>query len=1016
MKINGVSSDMTRHNQIERSLRESEERYRTLAESSLTGVYLIQEGRFRYVNPALASIFGYTVAEITDTLGPLDLTVPEDRLIAAENIRRRIDGEIQEIRYALRGLRKNGEIIYVEVHGRRLDYLGKPAVMGTLIDITERERAQKALRDSEERFRTLTETTSSIILIYQGEHMRYVNRAAEALLGYTRQEILAKTFWDVIYPDDQEMIRQRGLARQRGENVPPNIQVRVVTKHGEIRWVDFTAAMVEFEGKPAVLGTAFDITRRKQAEDAMRLQSTALNAAANAIVITDQDGTIQSVNPAFTTLTGYTASEAIGKNPRDLVKSGVQDTEFYRTMWKTLLANKVWRGEIVNRKKDGSLYTEDQTITPVTGGNGVITNFIAIKEDVTDRKNAEQTVRESESRLSAFLEATLDGVVVEHDDRVVFANKAFAKMYGYADPAELAGKHISELQSDEDIVRMTEYARRRERGESAPTRYEFRGKHKDGSLIDLEVSVSVFQIAGKFHIISIVRDISDRKLAEKQIREQAELLDNASDGILVRNLENQILFWNKGAERMYGWRRDEVLGRTVSEFLYPDSTDKFPELRKEILNSGDWEGEVEHKTKSGEIITVRTHWTLMRDQGGNPQSILSVNTDITEKKSFEAHVLRTQRLESLGTLAGGIAHDLNNVLAPILLSFEAIKRKISGDQRTLQLLSVAEASATRGKNIIAQILTFARGIEGAQGPIQLKHLLGECEQIIKETFPKSIMLEAAIPKNLWPISGDATQIHQVLMNLCVNARDAMPQGGTMRLAASNLHLDQEFVSMRVGAQTGPHVLLEVSDTGVGIPKENLDRIFDPFFTTKEVGKGTGLGLSTIHTIVRGHGGFVDVNSRVGLGTTFRVYLPATAGAGQEDAGRPEERFPQGNGEMILIVDDEASIRDITSETLQMFNYRIVTAENGVEAVAQLAKYKDELDLVLMDLMMPVMDGPAAMRAMRRIKPDIRIIASSGIVPGEGSGESDIDVQAFLEKPYAAERLLNVIHGVLTKHK
>jgi nitrogen fixation negative regulator NifL len=890
---------MTRHNQIERSLRESEERYRTLAESSLTGVYLIQEGRFRYVNPALASIFGYTVAEITDTLGPLDLTVPEDRLIAAENIRRRINGEIQEIRYAFRGLRKNGEIIHVEVHGRRLDYLGKPAVMGTLIDITERERAQKALRDSEERFRTLTETASSIILIYQGEHMRYVNRAAEALVGYTRQEILAKTFWDVIYPDDQEMIRQRGLARQRGENVPPNIEVRVVTKHGEIRWVDFTAAMVEFEGKPAVLGTAFEITRRKQAEDAMRLQSTALNAAANAIVITDQDGTIQSVNPAFTTLTGYTASEAIGKNPRDLVKSGVQDAEFYRTMWKTLLANKVWKGEIVNRRKDGSLYTEEQTITPVVNEAGAITNFIAVKQDITDRKRAEQDLKESESRLSAFLEATRDGVLVESNDVVVYANKALADLYGYSDSADIVAMNVGELLSEEDALRVKDYARKRVRGEPAPTSYEFKGKKKDGTLIDVEVSVSMFHRDGRPYIISVVRDITKRKQTEQQI------------------------------------------------------------------------------------------------------------------KQFEAQVLRTQRLESLGTLAGGIAHDLNNVLAPILLSFEAIRRKIADDPRMMQLLSIAESSALRGKSIIAQVLAFARGLEGTGGPVQIRHLLGECEQIIKETFPKSIILKTSIPKDLWAVLGDATQIHQVLMNLCVNARDAMPQGGTTKLTAVNVHLDKEFVSMRVGAHAGPHVQLEVSDTGVGIPREHLDRIFDPFFTTKEVGKGTGLGLSTVHAIVKAHGGFVDVASTVGYGTSFKVYLPATESP-QRDMEKIEDRFPQGKGEMILVVDDEASIRDITSETLETFNYRIVTAENGVEAVAQLAKYKDELDLVLLDLMMPVMDGLAAMRAMRRIKPDIRIIASSGIVPGEGSGESDIDVQAFLEKPYAAERLLNVIHWVLRK--
>jgi PAS domain S-box-containing protein len=509
----------------------------------------------------------------------------------------------------------------------------------------------------------------------------------------------------------------------------------------------------------------------------------------------------------------------------------------------------------------------------------------------------------------------------------------------------------------------------------------------------------------------ILRDITERKLAERQIREQAALLDIVPDAIIIRDLENRVRFWNKGAESMYGWTEEEIIGKQASGYLYPRAKDRFPDLVEDIRKNGLWEGEIEHTTKAGKTVIVRSRARMIHDADGRSLSVLSVNTDITAQKSFETQFLRAQRLESLGTLAGGIAHDLNNVLAPITLSFDAIKRSMT-DERALQVLSAAEASAKRGKNIVAQVLAFARGIDQQRGPIQLKHLVREIEGIIKETFPKSIEIRTDVAKDLWLVSGDATQIHQVLMNLFVNARDAMPKGGILSLKAGNLLLDREFASMRLGSHAGPYVVIEVSDTGHGISPEHLEKIFDPFFTTKEIGKGTGLGLSTTHTIVKSHGGFIDVQSAPNVGTTFKVFFPAQESTARESVLPPKEDSLNGNGELILVVDDESSIRDITSEMLQTMNYKVIAAKDGIEAVALAAKNKSSLDIILMDLMMPEMDGASAIRAIRRIAPGVKIIACSGMIRAKTDALQGLEVEDFLDKPFTARTLLTSIRGVL----
>ncbi|MDZ8029785.1 response regulator [Nostoc sp. DedSLP04] len=507
--------------------------------------------------------------------------------------------------------------------------------------------------------------------------------------------------------------------------------------------------------------------------------------------------------------------------------------------------------------------------------------------------------------------------------------------------------------------------------------------------------------------------LRDRKLAQEKIREQAALLDVTTDAICVRDLNNQIIFWNKGAETLYGWQATEAWGKNASELLYDEPSPEIEAALLQAISKGKWQGELTKLTKMNKEVLVASRWTLVCDEQGKPKSILTVDTDITEKKHLEAQLFRAQRLESIGTLASGIAHDLNNILTPILAGAQLLPLKFpNADERTRHLLEILEINARRGADLVKQVLSFARGVEGKHITLQLKHIILEIAKILKETFPKSIEISTNVPQDLWMVSGDSTQLHQVLMNLCVNARDAMSNGGTLSISAENMLIDANYARMNLEAKEGPYIVITVSDTGVGIPKQMLDRIFEPFFTTKDVGQGTGLGLSTVLGIVKSHGGFVNVYSELASGTSFQVYLPAVGGM---ETISPENLPPQtGHGELILVVDDEAAIQEITTTSLEAYNYKILVANDGIEAIALYAQNRDRISAVLMDIMLPSLDGLTAIRTLQKINPQVKIIASSGLMSDKKlSAVAAIGVNTFLSKPYTVNELLLSLHKVLS---
>ncbi|MDD2764340.1 MAG: response regulator [Opitutaceae bacterium] len=508
-------------------------------------------------------------------------------------------------------------------------------------------------------------------------------------------------------------------------------------------------------------------------------------------------------------------------------------------------------------------------------------------------------------------------------------------------------------------------------------------------------------------------DMTERKLAEERLREQAAVLDQANDGIIVRGLDKRTIYCNASAARMLGLTPGDVVGHTAKELGgFPPEYDMACE---QVVQQGDWHGELTLKRRDGSSVVTESRWTLLRDDAGRPKAVLAFYIDITEKKRLETQYLRAQRMESIGMLAGGIAHDLNNVLAPIVMATQLLKLR-HGDNETQRLLDTVESSAQRGAELVRQVLTFARGMEGQHLLVHPKTLVRDVEKLLTDTVGKSITVTTRIEPDLWPVPGDPTQLHQVLMNLCINARDAMPQGGQLTLSARNVHIDEQYAAMSPELRPGLFVVFEVQDTGVGIPPEIRGHIFEPFFSTKMPGKGTGLGLSTARTIVKNHDGFIAFESVVGRGTTFRIHLPASVETAEARGTAPAAPPPRGNGETILVVDDEASILSITRHALEAFGYQVLTATNGAEALALFAQKHAKIAAVLTDMAMPVLDGAALIYALRKIDPAVKVIATSGLKSSAQSMEPFGlgATTAFLTKPFTAGTMLQAIHGALAR--
>jgi two-component system cell cycle sensor histidine kinase/response regulator CckA len=1111
--------DITERKRAEEALHESEQKFMKLFQGNAAAIALtrLRDRRIIEVNERWQELFGFSREDVIDGIvNKIKLWKhPEEQMRAIHDLE--MHGAFRNREFEF--FRKNGEVWTGLMSSEVIQLQGEGFILTSLVDITERKRAEAELRASR-RFleianqhieinqllqefvketknltncaavgiRLLEESGSIPYTAYLGFSQEFYEKESplsiktdncmciNVVSGTTDSSLSFYTEYGSFYINgttkflatvsEEEKGKTRNVCNAVGYESVALIPIHSGTRiFGLIHLADYRENMVplemvkQLEQATPALGVSI---QRILAEEALReseqLWATTLASIGDAVISTDIEGRITFMNAEAEALTGWTLAEASAKPVTEVFSIINENTrrEVDNPVTRVLQEGIVvgLANHTILLRKNGKEIPIDDSGAPIRDGGGKTMGVVLVFRDITERKNAEEALQKAHDELEARVQErtaelseanktllaeieerkraeqetqeahtyaeniveTLHEslVVLDTELQVKIANQTFYKAFKVA-PEETEGKLIYELGNHQwDIPELRKLLE-----EIIP---------KDTQFYDFEVDHEFPNIGRKTMLLNArrlyqesnisetillaIEDITERKQAEEKIREQAALLDNAQEAIGVRSLEHRLIYWNKGAERLYGWTAEEALGKNPVDFLFKDNEEppQLIEAKRIVLEQGEWIGELRQVTKDGRGVIVESRWTLIYDNEGKPKSILIINTDITEKKMFEAHLLRVQRMESIGTLAGGIAHDLNNMLTPMMMSLQMLKEKFK-DEQSQKLLTILEKNSQRSADLIKQVLSFSRGVEGERNPLQVVHIITEIEKIAKETFPRNIEIRTDIQKDLFTISGDVTQLHQVIMNLCVNARDAMPDGGILKITASDFFIDENYVQIHAEAKVGSYVTIAVSDTGIGIPPKILDRIFEPFFTTKEFGKGTGLGLSTALAIVKSHSGFINVYSEVGTGTTFRVYLPAIKTEMQNAEEQPLELLV-GQGEPVLVAEDEDSVREVTVSTLEKYGYYVLSANDGADAVALYAQNKNKVEVILMDMMMPVMDGHASIKAIRKINPEVKIIAVSGLAEKEKLKNVADYTNAFLPKPYTAERLLKTIHEVL----
>ncbi|HVN95219.1 MAG TPA: PAS domain S-box protein [Syntrophorhabdaceae bacterium] len=901
-----------------RTAEKSEIIFRELSKHSLAGVYLVQkDGLFRYVNARWAQIFGYKVEEVVDILRVEDLVVPEDLALVKQSLSKRVSGELPTHHYEFRIVTKDKDVRHVEVYSSYTEYEGRPAIIGTLQDVTDRKRAEQALKESENKYRLLADNTADVIFTF-GLDMkyRYVSPSVIRIRGFSPDEVIGQLISQSVTAESLEamnkVIREELWLEKTGTANPSRtriLELEMLCKDGSTVWVEVKASAVrDSDGDLGeIIGIGRDITERKMAEEALRTSELRISQAMELahVVYWEYDPLENTLifNDPFYALYGTTAEREGGyrMTREEYAKRFIHPDDEPRVSETAEQLNAMYGyrpiPDIEHRivRRDGEVRYVAVRASAIRDDSGRIIKKYGVTQDITARKQAETRLSESEERYRTVFENTGTAtIIVEDDTTISLCNTEFERLSGYT-KNEMEGKKTwTEFAVKEDLGRMlSSHYLRREAPYATPRQYGFQFVTRTGEIRDMYLVIDM--IPGTKKSVASLVDITELKRAEQ------------------------------------------------------------------------------------------------------------------EKARLETQLHQAQKMEAIGTLAGGIAHDFNNILTALigyatLLQIE-IKHGVSRGHVD-QILAASQKAA----DLVRNLLAFSRQQSIRLEPVSLHAIVKETEKLLKRLLTEDIVVKTLLADNDIVIMADRTQVDQILFNLATNARDAMPRGGAFTVETKTVDLDVEFQRLHGYGKPGQYALLSISDTGVGMDEITRERIFDPFFTTKEAGKGTGLGLSTVYGIVKQHDGYITVYSEPHMGTTFHIYLPMARGAPQEK--RPEPVPVKGGDEIILIGEDNEAVRELMDKALTQYGYATIKAVDGQDVVEQF-KAADRIDLLILDSVMPKKSGREAYNEILTLKPDIKVIFTSGhtkdVVLDRGLQEGEF---SFLQKPISPLALLQKIRDVL----
>ncbi|MDQ1240698.1 MAG: two-component system, cell cycle sensor histidine kinase and response regulator CckA, partial [Thermodesulfobacteriota bacterium] len=884
-------------------------------------------------------------------------------------------------------------------------------------------RSEERLRLEKQKFERLAENSPFGMVVIQSDGtFAYANPKFIEMFGYDLNEVKNGRAWfGKAYPDAtyrKEVIAAWIEDRRGGDGAQSRPRIFTVTcKDGTEKVIHFRPVSLD-SGED--LMTSEDITSRVMAENSVRESEERYRAmfsymksgvAVFSAEDSGRDFSFVDFNPSAEGISRIKKDELIGRRLLDkfpnMSKTGLLAalqrvhrtgvSEHLPPFYYTDADREGWRDNFIYKLPSGDL--------------------VVIYDDVTERKQAEEAIRESEEKYRSLFEDSIDGIfVTEVDGTLIDANQSFFDLFGYR-KEEMLGTSVTKTYASPADRKRFQHAVEKQ---GSIRDFYLRLIRKDGSEMDCLLTATVRRtIDGNIlGYRGIVRDFTERKRFEEELQKLASVVQHSTELVNLAALDGTMIFLNEAGSRMLGIDPRELGQMNIMEVI-PDhlKTKVRTELLPTLMKHHAWEGDLQYlNLQTGKLTDVHAlAFTIQDPASKEPVYLANVSLDITERKNLESQLLQAQKMEAVGTLAGGIAHDFNNLLQVVIGYSELLLAAKEQSESQRESLRKIHTAARRGADLVRNLLTFSRKVEPKFRPVDLNHEVVEFQKLLSRTIPKIIRINLRLNGDLEPIEADPSQINQILMNLGVNSRDAMPDGGTLTIETKTVELDRPYSLMHPEVKPGRYAMLSISDTGQGMDEATMARIFDPFFSTKGVGKGTGLGLAIVYGIVKQHGGHITCHSELGQGTIFKMYFPCAEAADREESVT-EDVPVQGGSETILLVDDEEVLRDLCSAILGEFGYKVITAENGREALEIYEAHREEISLIILDLIMPEMDGTTCLKEILLRAPDARVLMASGYSNSETLKDTEaLGAKGFVEKPYNTRELLQTVREILDAH-